>query len=87
MNDNPYPNGRWTPREDSIRNAVKAQPIPLFAQPAADLLKTPLRDLFWGLPESNLLEEARQRVENVLSIALAGKATHGAVSQREFALV
>jgi hypothetical protein len=71
MNDMRYPNGRWTPKEDSIRGAVKTQRIPLFAQPAASLLKTPLRELFWGLPESNLLEEARQRVESVMAIALA----------------
>ena len=82
MNDNPYPNGRWTPQRDSIRNAVQHQTLPLFAQPATALLKAPLRELFWGLPDSNLLEEARQRVENVLSVALARKAPN----QQEFAL-
>jgi hypothetical protein len=40
-------------------------------QPAASLLKAPLRDLFWGLPDSNLLEEARQRVEGAIASALA----------------
>ena len=75
MSNNPYPNGRWTPQRDSIRSAMNTQPLPLFA------LKTPLRDLFWGLPDSNLLEEARQRVENVLSMALAGKTPN----QPEFA--
>ena len=66
-----YPNGRWTTRENHIRNAALAQRIPLFAQPAAALLRAPLRELFWGLPESSLLEEARQRVETVVAIALA----------------
>jgi hypothetical protein len=83
MNDMPYPNGRWTPRGDSIRGAVQIQRIPLFAQPAASLLKAPLRELFWGLPESNLLEEARQRVESVVAIALSKNESLG---QAEFAL-
>lgn len=87
MNDNPYPKGRWTSQEDSIRNSVKNQRIPLFAQPAAALLKSPLRELFWGLPESNLIEEARQRVESVVAMALARDAASFTVHQQEFALI
>jgi hypothetical protein len=71
MSDNPYPRGRWTTSENSNHSAATSQRVPLFMQPAASLLKAPLRDLFWGLPDSNLLEEARQRVEGAIASALA----------------
>ena len=40
------------------------QPVPL-----ANLVKAPLRELFWGLPESSLLEEAKARIEAALDLA------------------
>jgi hypothetical protein len=83
MNDMPYPNGRWTPNQDSIRVAAHSQRIPLFAHPAGMLLQVPLRNLFWGLPESKLVEEARQRVEKVVALALSREAS---VAQVELAL-
>ena len=70
----PYPNGRWTPNQDSIRVAAQSQRIPLFAKPGMRL-QVRLRDLFWGLPESKLVEEARQRVEMVVALALSREAS------------
>jgi|KBSSwiStaDraftv2_1062776.scaffolds.fasta_scaffold623382_2 hypothetical protein len=37
----------------------------------AEILRAPLRELFWGWPESTLVEEARERVDRVIAAALA----------------
>jgi hypothetical protein len=42
------------------------QPVPL-----ASLVKAPLKELFWGLPESSLANDAQQRIEAMLSNAAA----------------
>ena len=56
MNSLPYPKGRWT-------SSASAQ---------ADLANTPLRELFWSVPETSvLLEEAKQRIAAALHKALA----------------
>jgi len=85
MKENPYPQGRWTPKADPILSTAKSQRVPLFAQPASTLLNAPLRELFWCLPESRLLEEARQRVEAVVVAALARQPAPELKLQREFA--
>jgi len=64
MNMNPYPLGRWT-----TANAVKSQSA---MTPASHLLKAPLRELFWGIPESRLLDEAKARIDSLLATALSG---------------
>jgi hypothetical protein len=86
-NMNAYPEGRWTRRQASVRSRAKTQRMPLFVQPAAGILKAPLRDLFWGIPESQLLDEARQRVENVIAAALRGGPAGEPTAQQEFSPV
>src|SRR5690349_324920 len=54
MNTNPYPRGRWT--ELTMNVATKKSKNRLMSEPVAKLIQAPLRELFWGLPESRLLE-------------------------------
>jgi hypothetical protein len=70
-NNNPYPQGRWTSNPVVTPAASENQRISRYARPAAELIGPPLRELFWGLPESSLLQDARDRVERVLDAALA----------------
>jgi hypothetical protein len=69
-NDNPFPSGRWTSKT--------AAPAPnAFSLPAAaEILSAPLRELFWGLPESSLVEEARARVDRAVAAALVQSELH-----------
>lgn len=69
MNTNPYPRGRWT--ELTMTVATKKSKNRLMPEPVANLLQAPLKELFWGLPESRLLEEAKLRIEGAINSALA----------------
>ena len=71
MNTNPYPRGRWTELTMSV--ATKKSKNRLMSEPIANLLQAPLRELFWGLPESRLLEEAKIRIEGAINSALAAE--------------
>jgi hypothetical protein len=70
-NNNPYPEGRWTSHPVAAPASTSTPRIARYARPAAELIGPPLRELFWGSPESSLLQEARDRVERVLDAALA----------------
>jgi len=71
MNPNPYPRGRWT--ELTMTVATKKSKNRLMSEPVSKLLQAPLRELFWGLPESRLLEEAKIRIEGAINTALAAE--------------
>ena len=71
MNTNPYPRGRWT--ELTVAVATKKSKNRLMSEPVSKLLQAPLRELFWGLPESRLLEEAKIRIEGALNSALVAE--------------
>lgn len=71
MNTNPYPRGRWT--ELTMNVAAKKSKNRLMSEPVAKLIQAPLRELFWGLPESRLLEEAKIRIEGAINSALAAQ--------------
>ena len=71
MNTHPYPRGRWT--ELTMAVATKKSKNRLMSEPVAKLLQAPLRELFWGLPESRLLEEAKIRIESAINSALAAE--------------
>ena len=71
MNTNPYPRGRWT--ELTVAVAKKKSKNRLMPEPVSNLLQAPLRELFWGLPESRLLEEAKIRIEGAIKSALAAE--------------
>lgn len=71
MNTNPYPRGRWT--ELTVAVAIKKSKNRLVSEPVSKLLQAPLRELFWGLPESRLLEEAKLRIEGALNSALTAE--------------
>jgi hypothetical protein len=85
MNTNPYPQGRWT--ETSTVTAAKQaggrEPV-FISSPAPNPLKTPLRELFWSIPESRLLDEARHRIDSILAATLAPSSAD--VAQQQFAL-
>jgi len=69
MNTNPYPQGRWT---QLVANAAsKKTRNRLMSESVSSLVEAPLRELFWGLPESRLLDEAKQRIENVVNAAMS----------------
>jgi hypothetical protein len=69
MNTNPYPQGRWT---QLVANAAsKKSRNRLMSESVSSLVEAPLRELFWGLPESRLLDEAKQRIENVVNAAMS----------------
>ena len=69
MNTNPYPQGRWTQLVASA--ASKKSRNRLMSESVSSLVEAPLRELFWGLPESRLLDEAKQRIENVVNAAMS----------------
>ena len=83
MSESPYPRGRWT----AASEPAKSQRVPLFSESAAALIKAPLRELFWGLPESGVLEEARQRVEATIAAALARTPSLEAPAAVQLALI
>ena len=69
MNPNPYPQGRWT---QLVANAAsKKSRNRLMSESVSSLVEAPLRELFWGVPESRLLDEAKQRIENVVNAAMS----------------
>ena len=69
MNTNPYPQGRWT---QLVANAAsKKSRNRLMSESVSSLVEAPLRELFWGLPESRLLDEAKQRIENAVNAAMS----------------
>jgi hypothetical protein len=86
MNANPYPQGRWTPIGGSaLSTSTSEQPRLLTQAPVSlCLLNAPLRELFWALPDSNMLEEARQRVDDVVAAALAPKQNAALTVRHEF---
>lgn len=69
MNPNPYPQGRWT--QFVATAASRKSRNRLMSEPVSSLVEAPLKELFWGLPESRLLEEAKLRIENAVSAAMA----------------
>jgi hypothetical protein len=68
MNPNPYPQGRWT---QVVANAAtrKSSRNRLMPESVASLVEAPLKELFWGIPESRLVEEASQRLDLALGAA------------------
>jgi hypothetical protein len=88
MNEHPYPLGRWTTVKTESSARLVASPsearAPSLPEAGASLRSSPLRDLFWGPPESQLLEEARRRVEQALASALAREPKATGLMPREF---
>jgi hypothetical protein len=56
---NRFPRGRWTATVASMRT-----PPPLDS-----LVEAPLRELFWSPPQTSMLEEATERISNLLTAA------------------
>jgi hypothetical protein len=55
---NRFPRGRWTATVASMRT------------PALDgLVEAPLRELFWSPPQTSMLEEATERISDLLAVA------------------
>jgi hypothetical protein len=57
---NPFPRGRWTSSVKAVR-----QQLP----PLTGVLEAPLRELFWTPPETSMVEDATQRIANLLQSA------------------
>ena len=86
MNPNPYPNGRWTSPAPAVPATVSrgsgatpvARPSCLDISPrkwlrapvAPDMLASTLHELFWGAPDSDMVSEARARIERVIERAM-----------------
>lgn len=86
MNTNPYPNGRWTlsastppaaaPRHSNAnpvarRSCLDISPRKWLRAPAApDMMAGTLHELFWGAPDSDLVSEARARIDHVIQRAM-----------------
>ena len=84
MNPNPYPQGRWT---QCVATAARRKPRHrLPSEPVASLIGAPLRELFWGIPESRLLEEAKLRIEHVVASAKPEPIPLSADAQPELAV-
>lgn len=75
MNPNPYPQGRWTQVVASAANARKCARNRLMPESVASLVEAPLRELFWGIPESRLVEEATRRLQVALDAAVSAPAS------------
>jgi len=84
MNPNPYPQGRWT--QMVVNAATRKSRNRLMAEPVARLVEAPLRELFWGLPESRLLDEAKERIENAINAAMSLEPLAGVETQPELAV-
>ena len=69
MNPNPYPQGRWT--QFGATAASRKSRNRLMSEPVSSLVEAPLKELFWGLPESRLLEEAKLRIESAVTAAMS----------------
>ena len=41
------------------------------SESVSSLVEAPLRELFWGLPESRLLDDAKQRIETAMNAAMS----------------
>ena len=84
MNPNPYPQGRWT---QLVANAAsKKSRNRLMSESLSSLVEAPLRELFWGLPESRLLDEAKQRIEKVMNAAMSVERVTFVEEQSELAV-
>ena len=84
MNPNPYPQGRWT---QLVANAAsKKSRNRLMSESVSSLVEAPLRELFWGLPESRLLDEAKQRIEKVMNAAMSVERVTFVEEQSELAV-
>ena len=75
MNPNPYPQGRWTQVVASAAKARKCARNRLMSESVASLVEAPLHELFWGIPESRLVEEASRRLQSVLDAAVSRPAS------------
>lgn len=62
----PYPQGRWIPRLTNGATAnsrLRPTPIPL------NLTEVSLKTLFWNISESDMVQEAAQRLDVLLEMA------------------